>query len=102
MTYEKQTVEYGGHGVDIKLQHPYNTKNVFWSRQGNSYVMVEADAPSDRTFRTPDGRHVKLLSINGIGEIRWAAEPADLRYIGGLHKETEDATEYFELEPSNG
>lgn len=68
-----KTCQYGGHGVDIKLDNfGSHEGRVFWKLpEHNSYVMV----PDPRGgFKTPDGTTVSILSINGIGEIRWSVQ----------------------------
>lgn len=49
----------GGLGVDIKLHDMHTNDQVYWSPRCNSYVVVESEGK------------LKVLSINGIGEIRW-------------------------------
>lgn len=98
--YNKKAVMYGGHGVQITLNYFLNTNRVFWSSRGNSFVMVGVEKPEHYSFITPTGLHVKLLSINGIGEIRWTCDPRDLKYTGGDADETHEAVEYFKLKPS--
>tara|TARA_Y100000310_G_C20149427_1_gene563997 strand:- start:248 stop:508 length:261 start_codon:yes stop_codon:yes gene_type:complete len=51
--------EFGGYGVDVKLDHMRDTSSVVWS-SGNSYVAVKGK------------NGIAVYSINGLGEIRWA------------------------------
>lgn len=92
--------------VDVKLDTAETTKDVFWSprwvrplsewmkargyqegdngRGGyNSYVLLRApeDAEPSRCFIHPDGTRVWLMSVNGMGEIRWFNEPSRLRKL---------------------
>jgi len=61
---------YGGYGVDRKLRTMRDDAAVVWVRS-NSYVCVRRD---DGTFR--------VESINGIGEIRWTLDPAQVGWSG--------------------
>lgn len=82
---------YGGCGVDVKLVSRYDPgpEDVFWSKQGSSYVLVE---PSQRggTWIHPVHGEVNLVSINGMGEIRWDVMPWS-------YGEDLEAVEYFGL-----
>lgn len=62
LRYDREATELGGYGVLRQLPRMETTPAVFWSERGNSYVAVKADGG------------VRLYSINGIGEIRWAVE----------------------------
>jgi len=73
----RETVQRGGYGVQIALRHMRNDAKVFWSEQSNSYVVVD------------DGDQLTLLSINGIGEIRWRVLDTD------RNAESNAAREYF-------
>jgi hypothetical protein len=65
---------YGGHGVDIRLSNSRTTNQVFWSQRGNSYVIVaDDDGP-----HVKDGQRVALLSINGMGQIRWRVSDTEI------------------------
>lgn len=68
--------KFGKHGVDIALKNSRSTEQVFWSDNGNSFVIVD-DADGDWQ-KMVDGEPVPcfLFSINGIGEIRWEVSPA--------------------------
>lgn len=81
--------------VDIELNDHSNSPRIYWSRTGNSYVMVAAASrDSYRVWQTAEGVPVHLYSINGIGEIRWSV---DTKFEGttGDH----DAASYFGLTP---
>ena len=56
---DRKVTEPGEHGMNIKLERRINSNQVFWSEKANSYVVRE------------DG---KIISINGIGEVRWYVE----------------------------
>lgn len=56
--HDRQATQTGGYGMDIRLPNMRNTSQVCWIN-GNSYVV------------RPDG---KIISINGIGEVRWHVE----------------------------
>lgn len=97
--------KYGGRGVDIKLRsHTDPPKDtVFWSPQKyhpngdpaggfNSFVVV--DDPKHGNFATPDGQRVSVISVNGIGEIRWRVE-----IYGDKPHYDEGSVEHFELKP---
>lgn len=62
-----EVFEYGNYGVNCKLTSMQTNKDVFWHR-GNSFVVV--DDPQRGGFLLGSQR-VSLVSINGIGEIRW-------------------------------
>lgn len=64
-------------GVDVGLRHTHTTRDVYWDRIGNSYVAV---ASNFGEFLV-DGVRVNILSINGMGEVRWAvtADTTDVR-----------------------
>lgn len=87
--------------VDIRLQHSRNTETTFWSPQYNSYVLREVKEEDinpgylnpGAIWKLPDGRRVFLLSINGIGEVRWSV-PHSGSADGDL-----DAARYFNLTP---
>lgn len=75
---------------------------VFWSPQRwrddgdrmnpaggfNSFVLVED--PKGRWMQRRSEKRVSLLSINGIGEIRWSVEPGSEHYGEG-------AVQHFDL-----
>lgn len=63
-----EVFEYGGYGVNVKLTEMRDSDDVVWVR-GNSFVVV--DNPKTGDFKLPNGQRVDLVSINGIGEIRW-------------------------------
>lgn len=77
--------------VAIALMSEYSPgkDTVYWSPRGlhdgrggfNSFVLV-ADAERGQ-WRMADGKRVNLLSINGIGEIRWTVDPHSKHYGEG-------------------
>lgn len=74
---DRETTQPGDLGMDIKLSRFGNTPQVFWSVRCNSFVVRD------------DG---KIVSINGLGEIRWLVEDWN------RDEESEAARAYF-LEP---
>ncbi len=111
-------LKYGGRGVDVKLTSAPNNDwkyqdppadTVFWSPQKwreetnrdgtkrtepaggfNSFVCVPDEQYG--SWLTEDGVKVSLISINGIGEIRWRVESYSPHYGEG-------AVEHFNLTP---
>jgi len=82
------------------IHHEFNTGSVKWSKGGNSYVIVPVEKASTSDYyrgwkwtdRKGTGHIVALISINGIGEIRWDTQsPRDASqdswYMDGLTKE---------------
>lgn len=61
-----------GRHVDVTLREIRTTPDIFWSERCNSYVLTEPG--THPRFKLPDGTPVRLVSINGIGEIRWDVE----------------------------
>lgn len=60
---DRELTERGGHGVARELRVMRSDAAVFWSKNSNSFVACPTD----------DGS-IRIYSINGIGEIRWAVE----------------------------
>jgi hypothetical protein len=81
-----EVFEFGGYGVNVKLTVMETSKDIVWVR-GNSFVLV--DSPEQGSFLL-DGQRVELVSINGIGEIRWKVWERDI--IDGLRYEKEGKT----------
>jgi hypothetical protein len=79
-----EVFEYGNYGVNVKLTRmdPYD-KDVAWVK-GNSFVLV--NSPERGQFLI-DGQRVALVSINGLGEIRWDVWKRDI--IDALKYEAE-------------
>jgi len=75
---QPEVFEYGNYGVNIKLTSMETNKDVIWVR-GNSFILV--DDPKRGDFLL-GGQRVALLSINGMGEIRWPVWSRDI--IDGL------------------
>ena len=65
------TFQYGRHGVDVGLTSMRTTPDIFWSDRGNSFVTVRPEPDMRGEWIQPDGSRVDLLSINGMGEVRW-------------------------------
>lgn len=80
----------GGHGIDRRLHDMRNAPDVFWSAGANSYVAVALDEPT-RLYGIVSQPGFQIVSINGIGEIRWAYAVTDT----WLNAETKDAINYF-------
>lgn len=74
-----EVFDYGNYGVNIKLTSMETNKDVVWVR-GNSFVLV--DDPKRGDFLL-NGQRVALLSINGMGEIRWPVWHRDI--IDAMH-----------------
>ena len=66
--------EYGGHGVDIRLQSTMVPPGVYWDMSENMSSTV-AVADPEGVLVTKGGTRVSLVSVNGIGEIRWHVYP---------------------------
>ena len=58
-----------GRHVDIGLTNAQTTRDVFWSVGGNSYVLAE---------NALDSQQPLLVSINGMGEVRWVVSPQQI------------------------
>lgn len=102
-------LKYGGRGVEVSLRSYTDPgrDTVFWSPQRwreevrdgrtyqepaggfNSFVCV--DDPERGYWRTAEGQRVALVSINGIGEIRWRI---DAEY---MLRDAEGSVEHFGL-----
>lgn len=87
----KPIYNYGDRGVDIKLRGEYDPPGVFWTNRA-SYVLVNAQDP-ERSWRTPQGIPVDLVSVNGIGEIRWSVSA----FSRGPQGDEADAIHFFSL-----
>lgn len=92
-----QAYKYGGHGVDHELRHQRNTPLVFWSPVGwHSYVLVDHYSNPKiwgDFWEHPIYGDVDLISINGIGEIRWQVDPT--RKQKNLNVDDRSAVIYF-------
>lgn len=71
--------EYGGYGVNVKLTNANYSPDVAWVR-GNSFVLVAN--PKGRFLH--GSQRVDLVSINGIGEIRWPVPDRDIWHAEDL------------------
>ena len=79
----RELTERGDYGVKRHLRTMQNSAGVFWSQpHANSYVVVR-----DRLIG------FRVLSINGIGEVRWSIDPNDLGWSGD--SSARDAVAYF-------
>jgi len=79
----RELTERGDYGVKRQLRTMQNSPAVYWSTpHANSYVAV----------RERDGRF-SVLSINGIGEVRWEIDPLNTRWQGDSSAQA--AVEYF-------
>lgn len=99
-----RVLKRGGRGVEVSIisARTPGPDTVFWSERvekdgevvrhgGNSFVVVASDTGD---WRTRDGERVALLSVNGIGEIRWSVSAQQYD-----HRNAEGSIEHFELEP---
>ena len=74
----RELTELGEYGVKRQLQVMRNGPAVFWSQpRCNSYVAVELNGK------------LRIVSINGIGEIRWYVEDWN------TDSESNEARDYF-------
>lgn len=80
---------------DVGLTHTRNTPEVFWSPQGNSYILVEhTERPMNDAWFTERGEAVVYLtSVNGRGEVRWTVPH------NGCTAGDREAADYFKLTP---
>lgn len=98
-------LKYGGRGIDVGLRSVRDPgpDTVFWSPQRyhpdgspaggfNSFVCVE-DPKGD--WLTEDGKRVSLVSINGIGEVRWRISNHSYD-----RRNAEGSIEHFGLKPA--
>jgi hypothetical protein len=84
--------------LGVRLLDTNSNAHVFWSVQGNSYIVVEPtllelEREVGRLWIRRDETRVMLYSINGCNEIRWAV-PHSGSTSGDL-----DAAKYFQLVP---
>jgi hypothetical protein len=78
-----QIFEFGGYVVNIKIKEMKKLdKDIAWVR-GNSFVLVK---DKNGPFTCND-EPCNLLSVNGIGEIRWYVQAMDIE--AGLDLEAE-------------
>jgi len=87
------TTMRGPNEADIKVHVVFSNSQVYWSGTGNSYVVVQ-DAKGPWVYALEPGlsQRVRLLSINGIGEVRWGVSSEQ-----GSTSGDRDAAEYFGL-----
>lgn len=84
MGYKPEVFDYGGYGVNCKISRmDTGDKDIAWVR-GNSFVLV--DSPERGHFMLGNQR-VDLVSINGIGEIRWPVWERDIESALRYEKE---------------
>jgi hypothetical protein len=93
--------QFGDKGVDVKLHDMSSTANIVWVR-GNSYVRVAVPVDAteyDRQYklhRNDYGEEYYIISVNGIGEIRW-----EVNNNFDLHRpENADVADYFKTRKS--
>jgi hypothetical protein len=89
----------GGYGVDVSLveqpiSYPCTTQNgrVYWANKKYnvpSYVIADARDSLEYLngnqtrpffFHHETGTYVRLISVNGIGEVRWTVDPLICSY----------------------
>lgn len=87
----RQLSTFGGHGVNRQLNHMRSNEAVYWSRGGNSYVVVQIEEPQ-RIWGTVSDPGYHIVSINGIGEIRWSASVSSASWMDA---DTRTAVDYF-------
>ncbi len=79
--------------VDVNLRgRGSDPKGVYWNPEGNSFAVVMPRAGEKADERLTWDQGVMLLSINGMGEIRWDVDPD-----GYPMPENEDAIAHFGL-----
>lgn len=83
-------------GVDIALRTMRTSEDVFWTERANSYVLVESRDEGRHSMPkwTHNGMRVDCLSINGIGEVRWALTPTDVYKYESLQAGTPELREF--------
>jgi hypothetical protein len=59
-----------GNCVNVQLANLYTTPDVFWSARGNSYVLAS---------NAQDAAQPLLVSVNGLGEVRWTVDDRALQ-----------------------
>jgi hypothetical protein len=61
---------------------PEDMRDIFHTQKmHNDFCLIganEADMASGSGWKTPDGKNVLLVSVNGVGEVRWAIWPRQL------------------------
>lgn len=91
-------VEFGGDGVRIALYGKgRDAAAVFWDTHSNSFVVVKPDENMTGDKRYVSDQGVVLVSINGIGEIRWMVPGSQAQW-----NENKEATAHFGLTWTNG
>lgn len=75
--------------LDVRLYDTFNSPQVFWSQQHNSYVLV---ADESGWWTAEDGTACDLYSVNGAGEVRWVVSSFNGNTTGDR-----DAARYFGL-----
>lgn len=79
--------------VDVLLSSMRSTEDIFWSRRSNSYVLVEGG-----DFHLTDGRTAQLLSVNGIGEVRWPVWVSQIKQAVEMEAEGKLKPDYDSFE----
>ncbi len=65
-----QIYNYDRRGVNMKLKSLIDPPDVYWHKNGvASYVLVSDE--KNGNFTTGDGTRVRVVSVDGLGEIRW-------------------------------
>lgn len=85
--------EFGGHGVKVGLKGKgWDGAAVFWDTRGNSFAVVKPKPEQEGDKRVVSDQGVILVSINGIGEVRWTVFATQ-----GGWDENKEATAHFGL-----
>lgn len=79
--------------VNVKLYgRRQDGPSVFWDSRENSFAIVKPNAGHENDRRFVSDQGVVLVSINGIGEIRWTVQGRDARCPENL-----EAVNHFRL-----
>ncbi len=98
MNASPKIYSFGGHGVDIGLSiapppGTMTSQSCYWTTKTySSYILVKSDSPK---WETEDGSSVRLISVNGLGEIRWEVSP----YSSWGGDDGQEAVKAFNLKP---
>jgi hypothetical protein len=79
--------------VDVQLRGKgWDPTVVYWDARGNSFAVFTPPPSLEGEARTVSDQGVVLVSINGIGEVRWAVHRTDAGY-----EENREAVAHFGL-----
>ena len=79
-----KSFKFGGYGVDVRIRGEWEP-DVYWDkrlapsgyRRFNSYVLVEGNESIPGNVQDTDGNRFSIVSVSGMGEIRWIAGPRE-------------------------